>query len=420
MKGICQVLPQTAYLYDQHVNIEELRHPQLAPNSRDDGEFSEFNYAHCLYPVYWVDWNMVGPGWAPGAPAHGVQGIAGLIKDADAVTERWRRYVDSLGAMAPWTDAWLAERLQRRSRLERNLVMSEVDDIFSVLRQLVLYGPPGTGKTYEAQQIAAHLLGFEQADSQFRSAQFRSADAAGDTGRWDIVQFHPSYNYEDFVRGIQSVPRPEGITYEAVNRIFAEMCIEAKTSGRPYVLIIDEMNRANLSAVLGELIYGLEYRGTPVRTAYRVNDEPSLVIPENLYVIGTMNTADRSIGHLDYAVRRRFAFRPCLADRNTIQRYYEFQGRNVVDKTSVRDVALKAFDGVAHMFRKSDQDSVLSPEYRPEDVQVGHTYFMAKTERQLRTKIRYQVLPLLREYLADGVFLARGEDAIDGLARRIT
>jgi Cdc6-like AAA superfamily ATPase len=420
VRGVCEVLPQSRYLYDAMNNIEELQNSSLAPKSSDDlGRFSEFNYAHCFYPAYWIDWNVVSSAWSPGTPAQGVKGIASLVKDANAVAERWRQYVDGLGVNLPWTGAWLAERSRRLSRLERGLVMSEIEDIFSVLRQIVLYGPPGTGKTYQAQQIAAHILGFEEADGQFLNAQFSNPDATGNSGRWDIVQFHPSYNYEDFVRGIQSVPKPQGINYEAVNKIFAEMCIAASCDSQPHVLIIDELNRANLSAVLGELLYGLEYRGTPVRTPYRVDGEVRLIVPKNLYVIGTMNTADRSIGHLDYAVRRRFAFKHCPSDRNTIQTYYGQRATEAAEVGAVRDKALKAFDRVARLFNKDDPAYSLSPEHRPEDVQVGHTYFMAETEGQLRTKIRHQVLPLLREYLADGVFLANVEAELDGLAERL-
>ena len=155
-----------------------------------------------------------------------------------------------------------------------------------------------------------------------------------------------------------------------------------------------------------------------MRTPYRVSGEARLIVPENLYVIGTMNTADRSIGHLDYAVRRRFAFRQCLPDRKAIQSYDDTLAIGAAEAAALRDLALKEFEYVARLFTKGYEACVLSPEYRAEDVQVGHTYFMAKTERQLRTKIRYQVLPLLRQYLADGVFLQNAETGIDSLATR--
>ena len=153
--------------------------------------------------------------------------------------------------------------------------------------------------------------------------------------RIKIVQFHPSYTYEDFVRGIVAKPNPEGgggVFYEAIEKTVGKFAKEAyenynlsllensnipaqiceKTGLKNYVLVIDEINRANLSSVLGELIYALEYRGKAVESMYEVEEDGAksnkLVLPPNLYIIGTMNTADRSVGHIDYAIRRRFAF----------------------------------------------------------------------------------------------------------------
>jgi 5-methylcytosine-specific restriction protein B len=169
--------------------------------------------------------------------------------------------------------------------------MKKIAAVFSVLPQLILHGPPGTGKTHEARELAAQLLGFDSVNEDFRKAQFRSTDAPSGKGRWEIVQFHPSYNYEDFVRSIESKAENGTVIYRAVNKVFAEMCVEADKSGHPYVLIVDEINRANLAAVFGELLYALEYRGEPVRTSYEVEGQRTLRVPKNLYVIGTMNTA---------------------------------------------------------------------------------------------------------------------------------
>ena len=148
--------------------------------------------------------------------------------------------------------------------------------------QIIFYGPPGTGKTYAAKGILRKLLGDNFAKLQNK--------------RWDIVQFHPSYNYEDFVRGVQVKTENGQVAYETLNRTFGEMCERAnEDSKNDYVLIIDEINRANVSAVLGELIYALEYRDEKIKTPY-LGD---IVIPSNLYIIGTMNTADRTIGQID-------------------------------------------------------------------------------------------------------------------------
>ncbi len=199
-------------------------------------------------------------------------------------------------------------------------------------KQLILQGPPGTGKTYEAKRLAAKLVlgDYEVANNSetFMLGRLDLSPSSGEKssprshGAWEIVQFHPAYSYEDFVRGIQIQTRSENSlpSYSTVDRVFARMCVEAaKTRNdlKKYVLIIDEINRANIAAVIGELIYALEYRNESIRTPYAPDGGTfELRVPENLYVIGTMNTADRSIGHIDYAVRRRLRSAPSCQGRN--------------------------------------------------------------------------------------------------------
>jgi len=209
-----------------------------------------------------------------------------------------------------------------------------------------------------------------------------------------FIQFHPSYTYEDFVRGIQIDIENGHPKYKAVNKIFAELCDEAlKNPELKYVLIIDEINRANLPAVLGELIYALEYRGEPVETPYEVNGNRTLIVPENLYIIGTMNTADRSIGHIDYAVRRRFFFIPVWANKELIK---NDRARELYEKT------------IEEIFKKDN----LSPEFQDkvEDVKIGHTYFLGDEEK-VAYKFVYQVIPLLIEYIQDGIL--KGEEVVE-------
>ena len=210
--------------------------------------------------------------------------------------------------------------------------------------------------------------------------------------RFAFVQFHPSYNYEDFVRGIRvETDDDNNVVYKTENRTFGEMAKRAAASDDPHVLVIDEINRANVSAVLGELIYGLEmeYRGQEVQTPYEVGGKTGLFVPENLQIIGTMNTADRTIGQIDYAVRRRFAFVHCPPQRSVLK-----------NKT-----AEKFFDLVDGVFAH------LSADYDKEDVCIGHSYFLADGV-ELANKIIYQVVPILREYLKDGVLVKGAESVI--------
>jgi len=241
-------------------------------------------------------------------------------------------------------------------------------------RQIILYGPPGTGKTYLAKQIAKHF------DKKYK-----------------IVQFHPSYNYEDFVCGLVARTKNSAVVYEWKDKIFAKMCEEAekekKKQKKQKVLIIDEINRANLAAVLGELIYALEYRGESIE----LPSGEQLSVPENLYIIGTMNTADRSIGHIDYAVRRRFAFIEVLPNRGILEQFY--QDKKIAN---LKDPALELFDSIENLFK-----NCLCPDYTRREVQPGHTYFMAESEEELFYKFMYQLWPLLLEYAADGVLCCR-------------
>lgn len=309
-------------------------------------------------------------------------------------------------------------------KLEKNLLES--------FKNLIFQGPPGTSKTYNAKLLAASVvLGEddiaklepiirEEGDleqNEFPKARF---PGEGPKGSWSIVQFHPAYNYEDFVRGIEVRGEGSNVSYNAVRRIFDRMAHAAWKTYRKaieegkdiqscpkFVLIIDEINRAHLAAVLGELIYALEYRGSPVDSPYAVQNTgedgkelaPStqIVVPPNLYIIGTMNTADRSIGHIDYAVRRRFAFVPLLPDPTPIN---SKQGK-------------KLFGEIAKLFRvNSDQngcrEKTLSLEFHADDVQPGHTYFITRSSEvleELAGKFAYQVYPLLREYFKDGILI---------------
>ena len=371
--------------------------------------------------------------------------------------------------------------------------------------QIILQGPPGTGKTREAKRIARELLSLGENDSLEGCEQFK------------LIQFHPSYSYEDFVRGIVAKPNEEGdgIVYTAENKILGAFAKEAfnnwnkaqqntqtlkeqdifeafiehikeelaqsedykypltdsiyifnaddkrfkykgdnwevhsrglnmnyaeikriidsgirdrqgvtkltniggqarqhasyfirivekyyefkesesykpnitdKIPLKPYVLIIDEINRANLSAVLGELIYALEYRGEAVQSMYAIDDDNTLVLPANLYIIGTMNTADRSVGHIDYAIRRRFAFVDVLPKDLTNE-----LGDNFAEK--LYEKVSKLFEG-----------NTLSPEFRKEEVQLGHSYFITE-QTPIAIRWEYEIKPILLEYIKDGVLI---------------
>ncbi|MES4904314.1 MULTISPECIES: AAA family ATPase [unclassified Streptomyces] len=244
--------------------------------------------------------------------------------------------------------------------------LEEMRELLIDEKQLVFYGPPGTGKTYLAMKLAEHF--------------------GGGPEQVKIVQFHPSYSYEDFFEGFRPMEDPE--TREVAFRLTAgplrELADLASREGNrhiPHFLIIDEINRANLAKVFGELYFLLEYRDRSVRLTYSGDDFP---LPPNLFVIGTMNTADRSIALVDAAMRRRFAFVE-LSPRSEptaglLARWLRREGRDP-EPARLLD-ALNA--------RIDDADFAIGPSY----LMKPGVYRDGGLERTWRTKI----LPLLQEH----------------------
>lgn len=177
-----------------------------------------------------------------------------------------------------------------------------------------------------------------------------------------------------------------------------------KVPRKNYVLIVDEINRANLSSVLGELIYGLEYRNMPVESIYEIDGQRNLIIPENLYIIGTMNTADRSVGHIDYAIRRRFAFIAVPPDRKVVK---DIAGAK----------ALSLFDRVQALFvdEHGQRSEYMSLDFEPRDVAIGHSYFLEQADERLQLRLAYEIKPILQEYIKDGILKPTASKVVDEL-----
>lgn len=395
------------------------------------------------------------------------------------------------------------------SNMTNQAIKPTIIDLLHYKHQIILQGPPGTGKTREAKRIAKQLLGLNDNDSLEGNEQFK------------LIQFHPSYSYEDFVRGIVAQPNETGggIVYTAENKVLAEFAKEAltnylysdgnikswinnnfdrfkreiqniiekenkyildektaitnikeeefllnntvstidfnflkkliekvieenfeitakntrdllgveirysnyklliekflekyifhKSKLKNYVLIIDEINRANLSTVLGELIYALEYRGESVESMYALDDTKEsrkIILPPNLYIIGTMNTADRSVGHIDYAIRRRFAFVNVLPK--------ELEGN--FDKNLFKAVSKLFIENYDEYINNTDTElkraKTLSPEFKPEDVWLGQSYFIQKKysdgkDVPMSIRWEYEIKPILLEYIKDGILI---------------
>lgn len=246
--------------------------------------------------------------------------------------------------------------------------LAEIVDLLRDRPQLVFYGPPGTGKTYLAQAIADHLTG-------------------GRPENTVLVQFHPAYSYEDFFEGYRPVATGDGrVALELRPGPFRRLVDRAaQDSATPYVLIIDEINRANLAKVFGELYFLLEYRNRSVDLLYSSGDDRGFSLPRNVVILGTMNTADRSIALVDAAMRRRFAFVELHPDteptRSLLDRWLARRG---LPDTAAR--LLRALNA-----RIADRDFRIGPSYLMRE-QV-HTH-----PRGLERVWRTELLPLLEEH----------------------
>ena len=239
-------------------------------------------------------------------------------------------------------------------------------------KNVILQGAPGVGKTFTARKLAYAMMG------------------EIDESRVELVQFHQNYSYEDFIMGY----RPEGSDFKLRDGIFYQFCRNAENNpDKDYFFIIDEINRGNLSKIFGELLMLIEkdYRGTKATLVY---SGMKFSVPENLYIIGMMNTADRSLAMIDYALRRRFSFFEMEPGFNS-EGFSVYQAR----------FENETFDALIEKIKELNKE-IADDKSLGRGFQIGHSYFCGREEagcsdEWMRSVVEFDILPMLNEYWFD-------------------
>jgi dynein-related subfamily AAA family protein len=264
------------------------------------------------------------------------------------------------------------EELQRDTGLpapwlERVVRAARVGEGRDELGQVILYGPPGTGKTFIAERVALHLVD-------------------GDRSRVELVQFHPAFGYEHFVEGYRPEVGPDGnsLLFKRTDGVLLDLVARVARTGQRHVLLIDELNRGDLPQIFGELMYLLARRREQASVQLARSHRP-LSLPRCLSIVATMNVADRSVAHVDFALRRRFAFFEVAPSPQVLTDRLLAEGADAVWAGALGDL-------LGELNRRLSAEP-------PGGLELGHAYFFGVRGRdELRATWEREIFPLLEDY----------------------
>lgn len=268
-------------------------------------------------------------------------------------------------------------------------IVAEIESVILRKKQVILYGPPGTGKTFYAEKACCELASRSLFRKSFASlSQDEKKAILGDGRTKGIVRmccFHPSYGYEDFIEGIKPRVINNQTVFELKDGIFKLICEDAiENPNKKFYLIIDEINRGDISRIFGELIMLIE-NGKRGKEIILPLSNKLFKVPENVYIVGTMNTADRSIALLDVALRRRFGFIELMPDYSLLENV-EFDGLPLAGW--LKELNARICEHIGKDAR---------------NLQIGHSYFLEKEKviinnEKFKRIIKEDIIPLIEEY----------------------
>lgn len=292
-------------------------------------------------------------------------------------------------------------------------VIADIQNVLKRKKQVILYGPPGTGKTYYAEKASREMASRDMYNKAFEDlSEFEKQFILGDgrtSGLVRICCFHPSYGYEDFIEGIKPNIVNGKTQFEIKDGIFKSLCLEAEEKpDQSFYLIIDEINRGDISRIFGELIMLIEVGKRNKDIVLPISGK-SFRVPENVYIIGTMNTADRSIALLDVALRRRFGFIELMPDYSLLENV-NFEGLPL-DKW-LKEVNKEIINNIGKDAR---------------NLQIGHSYFLENEKPimdiyKFKDIVKEDIIPLIEEYCyGDYDLMANilGQGIVDAKNQRI-